>query len=177
MLTSAPTSIPHPSHQLSLHHTSEQHIPFVPLSSHKHAQDRGNLLHCSCVGLSTRFELRPRRLLCRQSDKAASHQAPANAAVCRADAVAIVLFETELTWAGSLHRRKDTCAVKALAINAAGKKQPVLWASKRLPSDSFAVRAVPGGGVLVLSPSLVIYQNKVPRLPSWCLSRRRVCLS
>lgn len=80
----------------------------------------------------------------------------------RADAVAIVLFETDLTWAGSLHRKKDTCAVKALAINAAGKKQPVLWASKRLPSDCFAVRAVPSGGVLVFSSSLIIFQNKVP---------------
>lgn len=84
--------------------------------------------------------------------------------------MAIILFETDLTWAGSLYRKKDTCAVKALAINAAGKKQPVLWASKRLPSDCFGVRAVPGGGVLVLSPSLIIYQNKVP-------PRLRLCCS
>eukprot|EP00892_Ulva_mutabilis_P007723 jgi/Ulvmu1/5322/UM022_0116.1 len=81
-----------------------------------------------------------------------------------ADAVAIVLFETDHTWAGSLYRKKDTCAVKALAINAAGKKQPVLWASKRLPSDCFAVRAVPSGGVLILSPSLIIFQNKSKRI-------------
>ena len=80
---------------------------------------------------------------------------------CRADAVVLVLYEIQQTWAGSLHRRKDTCVVKALAITAAGKMQPVLWSSHRLPSDCFSVTAVPNGGAIILSPALVIYQNKV----------------
>jgi hypothetical protein len=79
----------------------------------------------------------------------------------RSDAVVLVLYEPQQTWAGSLHRRKDTCAVKALAITAAGKTQPVLWSSQRLPSDSFAIKAVPTGGAVILSTSLIIYQNKV----------------
>ena len=81
---------------------------------------------------------------------------------CRADAVVLVLYEVQQTWAGSLHRKKDTCVVKALAITAVGKMQPVLWSSHRLPSDCFSVTAVPNGGALILSPALVIYQNKVP---------------
>jgi hypothetical protein len=73
----------------------------------------------------------------------------------------LVLYEIHQTWAGSLHRKKDTCAVKALAITAAGKMQPVLWSAQRLPSDSYSVTAVPNGGAIILTPALCIYQNKV----------------
>jgi len=74
--------------------------------------------------------------------------------------VALILHETDATWAGSLLQRKDTCAVAALSISAQRKRQPVLWSARRLPSDAFAVAAAPHGGVLVLTPSLLIYQNK-----------------
>ena len=93
---------------------------------------------------------------------------------CRADAVVLVLYEVQQTWAGSLHRRKDTCVVKALALTAAGKMQPVLWSAQRLPSDCFSVTAVPNGGAIILSPALVIYQNKVsvPPCPPHNLAAR-----
>lgn len=78
-----------------------------------------------------------------------------------ADAVALVLYESDYTWAASLHEKKDTCEVKALAISSQRKQQPVLWTAKRLPSDAFAVAAAPSGGAVILSPSLIIYQNKV----------------
>jgi hypothetical protein len=73
----------------------------------------------------------------------------------------LILYDRDFTWAGSLEYKKDTCEVKALAISSQRKKQPVLWTSKRLPSDSFALVAAPGGGALILSPSLIVYQNKV----------------
>lgn len=76
------------------------------------------------------------------------------------DAVVLVLYETDSTWAGSLHERKDTCCVAAMAINSQRKKQPILWSSKRLPSDAFSLTAVPYGGAIIVTPSLIIYQNK-----------------
>lgn len=77
------------------------------------------------------------------------------------DAVVLVLYETDSTWAGRLHERKDTCAVAALAINSHRKKQPILWSSKRLPSDAISLTAVPYGGAIIMTPSMIIYQNKV----------------
>ena len=73
----------------------------------------------------------------------------------------LILHETEATWAGMLQERKDTCSLVALSISAQRKRQPILWSSRKLPSDAFAVAAVPHGGVLVLTPSLIIYQIKV----------------
>ena len=80
--------------------------------------------------------------------------------MCSADAVALVLYDSDYTWPGSLHDKKDTCEVKALAVSAQRKTQPVLWTSKRLPADCFALVAAPAGGALILSPSMIIYQNK-----------------
>jgi hypothetical protein len=79
-----------------------------------------------------------------------------------------VLYESDFTWAGALAEKKDTCEVKALAVSAQRRKQPVLWTAKRLPADCFAVAAAPGGGALVLSPSLVIYQNKARTAAHLC---------
>jgi hypothetical protein len=60
-----------------------------------------------------------------------------------------------------LAERKDTCELKAISVRTQCKQQPVLWTAKRLPSDSFAVVAAPAGGAIVLSSSLIVYQNKV----------------
>jgi hypothetical protein len=71
-----------------------------------------------------------------------------------------------------LHERKDTCELRALLVSSQRRQQPVLWTAKRLPSDSFAVIAVPSGGAIVLSPSLIVYQNKVCL---FCAGRIKLC--
>ena len=83
----------------------------------------------------------------------------------------LVLCDSAHTWAGSLHERKDTCELRALSVRSQRKQQPVLWTAKRLPSDCFAVVAAPGGGAVVLSPSLIVYQNKA-RLHRLCWHAR-----
>lgn len=57
--------------------------------------------------------------------------------------------------------RKDTCCLAALSLNLRRKRHPIIWSAKCLPSDSYCVMAVPKGGVLVLSQSLIMYYTQV----------------
>lgn len=77
--------------------------------------------------------------------------------------VALVLHESLPAWSGSLHERKDTCMLTAIAIGGAKERpHPVLWTCRALPSDALALLPVPEplGGALVLTPDLVLYRSQ-----------------
>ncbi|EFJ10123.1 hypothetical protein SELMODRAFT_184138 [Selaginella moellendorffii] len=77
--------------------------------------------------------------------------------------VVAILHERELTWAGRVTFRRDTCCVTALSINTNTKKHPRLWFQTGLPYDAYSLLAVPSpiGGVLVLCANSILYYSQV----------------
>jgi cleavage and polyadenylation specificity factor subunit 1 len=75
-----------------------------------------------------------------------------------ADAPALALLHEEgAGWAGSARARRDTAALSVLSLDLAAKRHPVIWAHRGLPTDATRLVAAPGGGVLVLCLTSVLY--------------------
>ncbi|CAL8463354.1 g2888 [Coccomyxa elongata] len=74
--------------------------------------------------------------------------------------VLLVLHETKPSWGGMLRNTKDTMEVTAVSLNVLHKRHTRLWSIPDVPSDAFRVIAVPGGGGLILTPSLLMYVSQ-----------------
>jgi len=71
-----------------------------------------------------------------------------------------VLYETAFSWAGRASKSADTCALMILSVDLSARTCAVVWHFRGLPYDAEAIVGVPesaGGGVLVLSPHILIY--------------------
>lgn len=77
------------------------------------------------------------------------------------------LYEPKRTWAGRLALQRDTCQLRALTIDLMQRRHPTIWATERLPYDSYALHPLSeaaGGGVLVLSPNVILHVSQNSRL-------------
>jgi hypothetical protein len=85
----------------------------------------------------------------------------------------LLLHEPEPTWPGRYRERHDTCQLSGLSLNFKRSRYPLIWSVPNLPSDCCRLMAVPRGGVLVLSQSLIMYHTQVG-----CISARarRLCV-
>lgn len=73
----------------------------------------------------------------------------------------LLLHEPEPTWPGRYRERHDTCQLSGLSLNFKRSRYPLIWSVPNLPSDCCRLMAVPRGGVLVLSQSLIMYHTQV----------------
>ncbi|XP_052191714.1 cleavage and polyadenylation specificity factor subunit 1 isoform X2 [Diospyros lotus] len=76
--------------------------------------------------------------------------------------VMVILHEMELTWAGRVSWKHNTCMVSALSISTTLKQHPLIWSAANLPHDAYKLLAVPSpiGGVLVISANAIHYQSQ-----------------
>lgn len=89
--------------------------------------------------------------------------------------VLLVLHETKPSWGGMLRNTKDTMEVTAVSLNVLHKRHTRLWSITDVPSDAFRVIAVPGGGGLILTPSLLMYVSQVCTNSPPLLRFKQIC--
>lgn len=76
--------------------------------------------------------------------------------------VMVILHERELTWAGRVSWKQNTCMVSALSISTTMKQHPLIWSAINLPHDAYKLLAVPSpiGGVLVIGTNSIHYHSQ-----------------
>ncbi|XP_059449657.1 cleavage and polyadenylation specificity factor subunit 1 isoform X2 [Corylus avellana] len=76
--------------------------------------------------------------------------------------VMVILHERELTWAGRVSWKQNTCMVSALSISTTTKQHPLIWSAINLPHDAYKLLAVPSpiGGVLVIGTNSIHYHSQ-----------------
>ncbi|KAL7147541.1 hypothetical protein ABFS83_06G114300 [Erythranthe nasuta] len=76
--------------------------------------------------------------------------------------VVVILHEQELTWAGRVSWKNNTCMISALSISTTLKQHPLIWSATNLPHDAYKLLAVPSpiGGVLVIGANTIHYHSQ-----------------
>ncbi|XP_060203452.1 cleavage and polyadenylation specificity factor subunit 1 isoform X2 [Lycium barbarum] len=76
--------------------------------------------------------------------------------------VMVILHERELTWAGRVSWKHNTCTVSAFSISTTLKQHPLIWSAVNLPHEAYKLLAVPSpiGGVLVIGANTIHYQSQ-----------------
>ncbi|XXG43165.1 hypothetical protein AAC387_Pa01g3267 [Persea americana] len=76
--------------------------------------------------------------------------------------VMVILNERELTWAGRISWKRDTCMVSAFSISTTLKQHPLIWSAPNLPHDAYKLLAVPSpiGGVLIICANTIHYHSQ-----------------
>lgn len=76
--------------------------------------------------------------------------------------VMVILHERELTWAGRISWKRDTCMVSAFSISTTLKQHPLIWSAANLPHDAYKLLAVPSpiGGVLIICANTIHYHSQ-----------------
>lgn len=77
-----------------------------------------------------------------------------------------VLFRPELTWTGSLSRKRDTMRVCVITLDANVSRFPLTLTSEPLPYDCLYMQACPAavGGLLIVTASAVLHVDQTGRV-------------